>query len=343
MLGILLQIVLVLLGLGCVYFAFGYWFCKAGSIKCNVTMLPIMGFSFCMVIFMFIEIPAHILGWNLSVLAYLYIAIVIVAGLLMAFISKRGQVRVEGIEKKELLFLCVVIMAQILFQFFNMLYGSTWDTGQYIGQISTALYTDTIRQFEPFSGKEMGYFDAQNLFATYEMHSAVVCKLLHIHPLIYVHRIIASLEMIFVNILPYNIALQLFKGNFKQARIAIISMLIINLFSYTLYTWSGFLFLRAGESKSMLAMVILPLILYCTILLAQNEKGKMIGLFLVLAVTLGVGICKSGAFIIPVALFAELLPVVLLDKRWKLLFLYVISNIPCAVVCVYQMAIRGIK
>lgn len=343
MLGILLQIILVLSGLGCIYFVFGYWLCKTGSVKCNVTMLPVIGFSFCMVIFMFIEIPAHILGWRLSTLAYLYTALVVIAAFFMASISKRGQVWIEGIEKKELLFLCVVIMVQILFQFANMFYGSTWDTGQYIGQISTALYTDTIRQYEPFSGKEMGYFDAQNLFATYEMHSAVVCKLLHIHPLIYIHRIIASVEMIFANIIPYNIALRLLKGNFKQARIVIISMLIINWFSYTLYTWSGFLFSRTGESKSMLAMVILPLILYCIILLIQKEKGKMIGLFLVLAVTLGVGVCKSGAFIIPVALFAELMPVILLDKRWKLLFLYVISNIPCVVVCGYQLAIRGIK
>lgn len=339
----MLQIILVLFGLGCVYFVFGYWLCKAGSVKCNITMLPIWGFSFCMVIFMFIEIPAHILGWKLSVLVYRYIVLVVIAAFFMAFISKSGQVRIEGIDKKELLFLCAVIMVQILFQFFNMFYGSTWDTGQYIGQISTALYTDTIRQFEPFSGKEMGYFDAQNLFATYEMHSAVICRLLHIHPLIYVHRIIASMEMIFVNIIPYNIALRLFKGNYKQARITIISMLIINFFSNTLYTWSGFLFLRTGESKSMLVMVILPLILYCTILLVQEEKGKVIGLLLVLTVTLGVGICKSGAFIIPVALFVELMPVALLDKRWKLLFLYVISNIPCAIVCGYQLAIRQIK
>ena len=105
MLGILLQIIFALLGLGCIYFAFGYWHCKAGSVRCNVTMLPIIGFSFCMVIFMFIEIPAHILGWNLSVLSYLYIAVVVVAAFFMAFISKRGQVLIEGIEKKELLFL----------------------------------------------------------------------------------------------------------------------------------------------------------------------------------------------------------------------------------------------
>lgn len=342
MLVILLHIILTILGLGFVYSAFGYWLCKIGRLKCNITILPVIGYAFCKVIFMLIEVPAHVSGWRLSVLTYVYIGIILLSAVVLVLISRKRQARVEGIDRKEILFLLPVIMAQVLFQFFNMLYGSTWDTGQYIGQISTALYTDTIRQFEPFSGKEMGYFDAQNLFASYEMNSAVLCKILHMHPLIYVHRVIASLEIIFVNIIPYNIVLRLSKGNFKQARIAVISMAVVNLFSYTLYTWSGFLFLRAGESKSMLATVILPFILYCIIWIVQEDQDRMAEVILVLVAAMGVGMCKSGAFIIPVALFMGMVPVILMDKRWKLLLPYAVSNIPCIAVSIYQIIIRKI-
>jgi len=302
-------------------------------------MYPIIGFVVCMVLFMVIQIPMQYIQMSLSVVVYTYIVALMSVGIWGIVKVRNKEKIVIKLARREFIIWTCIVLVQLVFLHANMVYGSTWDTGDYIGQISTAVYTDTMRQYEPFSGKKYATTDWYNLFAAYEMHSAAMCKLFNIHPLIYVHRVLATFEIVFYNIVLYNISLLLLKNNKMKSCIALISIFAINMSSYSLFSLSGFLFLRAGESKSMLCAVILPLILYWFVYILKNNDKESARIMYLLTVVMGVGISKSGAFVIPVALSLLMLPVILVDKK-NILALYLMCMFPCILMLLYQAMLR---
>lgn len=334
-----LHMIFLLIFLWFLYGFYGFLLCKSWKLSCPAMLWPLTGYELCMVLFQIVELPAHLLGAPLSLTAYVYV--IVLAGF-ACFLIRTAPIGmpVSRPDRAEIVCAGFVAAVPVMIQFFNMVYGSMADTGQYIGQISTALYTDTIRQYEPFSGRASGYFDSQNLFAAYEMHSAVICRIFHMHPLIYVHHVLAVMEIVFSVFLVYQSALLLFAGDRRKSQTALVVSLFVNLFSYSPYTWSGFLFLRTAESKSMLAAVVLPLLFYDMAVLSEDSDAKAGRKALFLTVVFGLGICRSSAFLIPAALTMQLLPLIISDRKWKLLPVYGLCMAPCVVILGYQMLIR---
>lgn len=312
-----------------IYGIYGALIDKVMKLGSNQSLYPIIGYIFMSLCFQGIAIPLQLLKVSLSVTAYVYVFILIITFFCLRRMVKLHLSYKRGKEiYKDFLLLAIIILIQWIVLMCNMCYGSVWDTSKYIGQISTALYTDTMQQYEPYSGKIYSFFDWKNCFIVYEMHSAVLCKLFQIHPLIYVHRILASLEIAFVYIIYYNIALCLFNKSKVKTNMTILFVMVINFFAYSLYSWSGFLFIRTAESKSMLANVILPLMLLWVIKIV-NERKNNIFFLLLGTIIMGLGISKSGAFIIPTALILEIIPILWINKRPKMVLKYSICFVPC--------------
>lgn len=311
-----------------VYYLFGALIGKGLKLRVNVSLYPILGYIFVFLCFQVVSVPMQLLKSSLSLTTYVYLVALIVAFLFLRWLFKKNHVEKEKILYKEYYVLTVIIVIQWALLLYNMCYGSLWDTGQYIGEISAAVYTDTMNQYEPFSGKTVSLFNWKDCFVVYQMHSAALCKLFHIHPMIFVHRILANIEITFVYIIYYNIALLLFCQDRKKTNIALILMTVINLFSYSLFTWSGFLFIRTAESKSMLANVILPLLLLWVVYIVK-EKDDRIYILLFGTVVMGLGISKSGTFVIPAALALYAIPVLRRDSFWSIVLKFGVCFLPC--------------
>lgn len=298
-----------------IYCIFGALIDRVLKIRGNVSLYPVIGYIFTSLCFQVVSIPMQLLKCSLSLTTYVYLAVLALWLLCFGWIAKKNPVEKEKIVCSDFLVLAVIIVIQWALLLYNMCYGSTWDTSQYIGQISTAVYTNTMNQYEPYSGKMISSFNWKDCFVVYEMHSAAICRLLHIHPLIFFHRILANIEITLVSVIYYNIAMLLFRQDKKKANTTLILMTVLNLFSYSLFTWSGFLFIRTAESKSMLANVILPLLLLWVIYIVK-EKDNRIYILLFGTAAMGLGISKSGAFVIPAALVLYSIPVFRRDSFW---------------------------
>ena len=328
----------LLLGIYCI---FGALIDRVLKIRGNVSLYPVIGYIFTSLCFQVVSIPMQLLKCSLSLTTYVYLAALVLSLLCFGWISKKQPVEREKIICRDFWVLAVIIVMQWAFLLYNMCYGSIWDTSQYIGQISTAVYTNTMNQYEPYSGKIISSFNWKDCFVVYEMHSAAICRLFHIHPLIFIHRILANIEIVLVSVIYYNIAMLLLRQDKKKANMALVLMTVINLFSYSLFTWSGFLFIRTAESKSMLANVILPLLLLWVVYIVK-EKENRIYILLFGTVAMGLGISKSGTFVIAAALALYALPVLRKGRFWSTALKLGVCFIPCILyVIIYMFPVSG--
>ena len=332
----MLQIIAVLSLLLVVYTFLGKIVCRVQQFDCNPTLYPVIGYILCMVIFQILAIPLMVLNASPMYTLCSYLSILSFITILLSVYQQKSKKIHVHLDKIEIWGLTIIILLQWGLLFGNMVYGSGTDNGQYIGEITTALFTNTFKRFDPYTGKRLKTFLWQSCLLTYEAHSTVICKLFDIHPLIFIHRIQANLEITFVNTIFYNILLVLLEGKKRKAIAALSGTLLINFFAYSLYSWSGFMFLRTGESKSMLAVVIVPLLIYWFLKIAEVGPVKYLWRMLFFTILMGLGISKSGAFVIPVVVLLHLIPVVVKNRRRDVVLWSCGCLMPCVVYLILQ-------
>lgn len=286
----------------------------------NLAFEWLMGFSLFLGIFSIVDLPIELARMPFHVLVYAEIAVFVVLIVLCVGWYVRENIGQMGIhwkyfDKLTAIFL-ILITVQVLYGMNNRIYASYTDTCYYNGHAINAIYTDTMYQYDAYTGVYFG--DAVEWNDSYPMLIAVLAKCFAVHPLVAINRIVGILEIVAVNLIIYEIALVLSDG---KRRIAVwtvgihagMSLLCWNLTDLNEY----FLWVRMAESKSMLANVYLPLVLFCMILIAkQTDKKSNWG---ILAVNLfaGVAMSMSGIFIITIMVGAGLLPILFYRSRVK--------------------------
>ena len=173
-----------------------------------------------------------------------------------------------------LLLFVVLLVVQIWYGMGNQLYVSRYDTSYYNGNAINALYTDTMYQYDAYTGVYVGKAVAWH--DSYSMLVAFLAKLLFMHPLVVVNRIMGVIEIVAANLAVYEIALRLSKGNRAVTVWTAIIRALLSVQCWNLgevpgyYQWT-----RMAESKSMLANVYLPLAVLAIVLAAEEtEKNE---------------------------------------------------------------------
>lgn len=100
-----------------------------------------------------------------------------------------------GKEKYATLLLFILILVQTILYNLND-EAVIWDQGYYLGDTAASLYTNTISQYDPYTGRLLNHLNTEYLLETYQNHSSVMCQLLGIHPMIENLTVMASVVII---------------------------------------------------------------------------------------------------------------------------------------------------
>lgn len=117
--------------------------------------------------------------------------------------------------------------------------------------------------YDPYTGNALSTLDGRRIFACFPEYNAVISQFFHIHPLKQAKVIMPQILSLFTCILYYQIGLLLFKGKKKNTDLFFCLILLLDFYSYTIYTAATFLFTRTYEGKSILANIIIPGMVYC--------------------------------------------------------------------------------
>lgn len=324
-------------------------FCSARRIQSIATAL-IIGYFIYYTLFECLALPMKIRGNSLFELAIVWL-VVIACMLAVSILINRGYLKEslyslkQEVRSHKRFFAAFAILILINFVLMVSLTPETMgvqDDSYYIADASASLFTNTIQQYDSYSGQQITQHAAAHFIPMYPIHGAVVGKLLHLHPIIENKWCSILMVLILSQLTYYLLAQKLMKGEKKKS----LQLLYLMTFFHINYVLWGkasgtFFYYRLSEGKGILSNLILPaLILFFWEANESREKARWCALE---SVILGsVSICMSSLFLLPVAYAGLMAGVVAKEKSLKKLPIFLILLTPslCALV-MYQMMLKG--
>lgn len=295
----------------------------------------ILGFFAYQFLFTVAALPMKMLLLPLSWLSAVWagcLAVLFVLFLILerkAFAERVCRVFREG-ERASLFLLAIVILAQLFLFNLNDETFALWDQSYYIGDTATSLYTNTISQYDPYTGYQLDNLNREYLLETYQNHSAVMCQLLHIHPMIEVRTVMTSVVILLYQLIFYEIGMLLFRRDRLKSAFMLGVLFFLNLFSFNLYTAGEFLMFRPFEGKTILAVLIIPGLFWLFLHTAAEPGYRSYWCHSFLVILGSFGLNMSSIFMIPFEISAFYIPLAIKKKKMSIYLKYLILLLPCA-------------
>lgn len=249
-----LGIVIGLAVLSCIFWILGAGVCRLMGRKEEPGFLWLFGMALFLGIFSVVDIFTEAGGAAFHVLFYTALAVLVIAVALgVVYLVRAGRkeggswMRYPARDVWLLLFL-VLLVVQIWYGMGNQLYVSRYDTSYYNGNAINALYTDTMYQYDAYTGVYVGKAVAWH--DSYSMLIAFLAKLFFMHPLVVVNRIMGVIEIVAANLAVYEIALRLSKGNRAVAVWTAIHRALHSVLCWNLGEIPGYYYGRAWQSRN---------------------------------------------------------------------------------------------
>lgn len=339
-----LAFVSVLLQIGA-WFALGNLLTRFFKIKEDAAQELVFGYLLYFALFELFTVPMTLTWAPLSVLTKVWVGVLAVLALCSAVLNGRRWLKRLGsigrLLSEHSYFLVFAGLAVAGTCLYAVLYtGNTHDAAYYVGATNTAVYTDTLWRYNPYTGLPVTNFNTRYIFSSYPMHNAVWCQLLGLPALIETKVVMSALNVFVADLLIYLIGKRLFRGRKRPAVLMLCFWALLQMFSYTQYTTGAFLLTRGYEGKALLANISIPAVLYASIWFWQESRNKQLWAVLFLA-ALSALTFSGSSIIFPVVLAAGMLPVMILRKRLDSLPLFVLCLIPQAIYAAVYFGTRA--
>lgn len=326
-------------------FLYLFFYYAAGSIamsffpekKTSFSSAVIVGFFSYYFLFTLLALPMKVTLQPLKLLSVLW-GLTLILLTVVFLLLKRRQFR-ANIKKWQHFFnekkYCVVIVLLALILTQAILYNlndetyAAWDQSYYLGDTVTSLYTNTISQYDPYTGRILKHLNTEYLLETYQNHSSVMCQLFKVHPMVENLTVMATIVIILYNLIVFNIGSSLFHGSRKKGVIFTAFLALLNYFSFNLFTAAEFLMIRPSEGKTILAVIILPALLYFFLEIVKNPQEKTYWGCSFLTILGAFGLNMSSIYMIPFEISAFYLPLALRRKSPSVIVRYFILLLPC--------------
>lgn len=332
-----LGIVSVLLQTGA-WFALGNLPTRFLKLSKDAAQELVFGYLFYFALFELFAVPMTLAWAPLSVLTKVWTVVLAVLVLCSALLNGRSWWKrlraIRSLLREHSYVLVLAVLALAASCLYAVLYtGNTHDAAYYVGATNTAVYTDTLWRYNPYTGSPVTNFNTRYIFSAYPMHNAVWCQLLGLPALIQTKVVMSALNVLVAGLLIYLIGKRLFLQKKHPAAVMLCFWALLQMFSYTQYTTGAFLLTRGYEGKALLANISILAVLYVSVWFWQESGNQRLwGIQFLTALS---ALTFSGSSIIfPAVLAAGMLPVMLLKKRWK--------EAPFFALCLLPQAVYGI-
>lgn len=238
-------------------------------------------------VFYLLVIPMQHLDLPLNTLTVSWGVLMAVICILSLFFNRRRFRDILGYnfsKIKILPWIAILVIILVLAQAFIL----TWyqhedsDDAFYVVNATTAVVTDSIFQFDPYTGIAFETYPANYVYSPFPIFIAMLSKLLVIHPAIVDHTILPAVLIPAAYAILALLGKKLFPYRTSAVIYFIFFLCVLNIFgNVSSYTNSTFLLFRIWQGKAVLANIIIPCILYFSYRTMQGEEkfGEWIMLF----------------------------------------------------------------
>ncbi|MBS6734215.1 MAG: hypothetical protein KH275_03280 [Clostridiales bacterium] len=340
--------ILLIPGLLCVFFLLGFGFTSRMGENVSVMYTILVGFFAYFAVFQCVALPMKIFLMPLSALSVTWMILLAIL-VLVSLVLNRKKWKLLLTKKTDktgwivMGIFAVLILVQIVVITNNIQYGSFMDASYYIGDSARSVATNTIEQYDQYTGRIRTELAPLYLLLTYTAHNSVLSYVTGIHSLVIWRQVMGTIVIILANFTVYLAAWYLLKKNRIGALIAWGFWLLITFFTYSIYSPSGFLFYRAFEGKTILAVVILPIMLVQMIRSVQSRFAKK-DFAISLVMNIGaIPFCMSSMMLLPVLFTIIYIPGIIAYKNRSAIWQWLILNGICVVeLLAYLLISKGI-
>ena len=249
-------------------------------IKRNVAFQTVIGFIVYQIIFQICAIPFIWLKRSLTELTFVWTALITVI-IIVAAVKARKRIPedfclVKRILKEHRLLMGITIIAVLIVCWYTTLNGELNDDSlYYIGVVNTTVTTDTMFQYNAYTGVAMPSHYFRRVLVTFEINAAVVCRILGVHPIIIMRIFRGNLNVILTALTIALIGTTVFcneKTVEKSAILVCVSMALYFIADSTMYSNATFFLTRTYEGKAYAGNVLIYFMIYLCICLMQTKK-----------------------------------------------------------------------
>ena len=188
--------------------------------------------------------------------------------------------------------------------------------------------TDTLYQFEPYTGDAYYRFPARYVLSPFPMLAAVISRFTGVRPAVVCHTVYPFFFIPLAYFVYALLAEKLFDGKKEEKRLFLIGVSLIQLYSgFSSLTAGKFLLIRIWQGKAILAAVILPYLLYFALEYGSREYLKLREwLLLACVMVAGCFVSSMGIMLAAIEVGVLSLVCVIRYKNIRLLLQVALSN-----------------
>ena len=304
----------------------------------KITELLMGGMILFFFLFEILALCAVFFRWKFHTLYWLVLGISVVLFVRLIRFKKQETKKQKG---SRLWYLPAVVL--IVVQMYAGIFYTHIDDDDafYVATASTTLETDTVFQYNAYTGDEYESLPSRYVLSPFPIFEAGLSRLYGVPSTVLGHT---GMFLIFLPVayFVYDLLGSFFwKNKRKERGLFLLFLAWMNIFGYySVYTMSTFLLIRIWQGKAVLAAVILPLLFYYLLCAYKNEYQiqDIIQIFL----TTGAAALTSsmGIFLAPIMValgaFAGIIQTRKIGIAWKLLA----GCIPCIILTGIYLLLR---
>lgn len=229
---------------------------------------------------LFLKIPLHTL-----VICWCCLILYLCGLSLFMNLRRRKEILSNNLRQiKTMPWVAILIIILIMAQAFIL----TWyqhedaDDAFYVANATTAVSTDSIFQYDPYTGLSLDVYPARYVFSPFPIFIALLSKLVLIHPAIVAHTVLPAVLIPLSYVILAVLGKKLFPDRPSAVLLFLLFLCILNAFgNVSIYTNSTFLLFRIWQGKAVLANIVLPATLYFSYraMLGEKNFGEWMMLF----------------------------------------------------------------
>lgn len=255
------------------------------KIKRNIGFQILTGFIVYQILFQVCALPFIWMKRSLTELAYVWAVLVSVLTI-AALVKERKQIVLDlfllrkVISTHRFTVLITVIVVLIVCWYTSLSGELNDDSLYYIGVVNTTLTTDTMFQYNAYTGMAMPSHYFRRVLVTFEINAAALCRIFGIHPIILMRVFRGNLNVILTAIAIGLLGTAVFtkeKDAEKPAILVCVSMALYFIADRTIYSNAAFFLSRTYEGKAYAGNILIYFMIYlCICLIKTGEKKYLL-------------------------------------------------------------------
>lgn len=220
----------------------------------------------------YLELPLHVLSIVfMCVLGFLCVLSAVRRKKKLIY-SLQPQIRIRNISW---CFVAAVILIVIQAVILASVMHIDQDDAFYVGTAVTSVNTDSIFQYDPYTGLEYAAAPSRYVLSPFPIFVAFLSQVSGIHAAIIDHTILPVFLIPLSYYVYWLIGKRLFAKKIKAISVFLLIVALFQMFSFcSIYTSGTFLLVRIWQGKAILANILLPAVLYLGLTAFRNSFGK---------------------------------------------------------------------